>query len=73
MKKNTKHTGKFLLHELFKSSLVHQSPRSKTFLKRYPWVVQLVEQVTPGFGSGPNLRILRSSPALGSELSEESA
>jgi len=35
-------------------------------------VVQPVECPTLGFGSGHDLRVVRSSPVLGFELSEES-
>ena len=37
------------------------------------WVVQLVKCPTLGFGSGSNLRVMRSSPTSGSALSAESA
>ena len=33
------------------------------------WVAQLVKRLTLGFGSGPDLRVVRWSPALGSALS----
>lgn len=36
------------------------------------WVTQLVGCLTLGFGSGPDLRVVRFSPALGAELSAES-
>ena len=37
------------------------------------WVAQSVKCPTPGFGSGHDLRAVRSSPALGSVLSGEAA
>ena len=37
------------------------------------WVAQSVKQLTLGFGSGRDLRVMRSSPASGSVLSDESA
>ena len=36
------------------------------------WVAQSVKHVTLGFSSGHNLRVVRSSPQLGSMLSAES-
>ena len=36
-------------------------------------MAQSVEGLTLGFGSGPDLRVVRSSPALGTMLSGESA
>ena len=35
------------------------------------WVAQSVKHLIPGFGSGHDLRIVGSSPALGSLLSGE--
>jgi len=37
------------------------------------WVVQLAKCLTLGFGSGRDLKVERSSPAMGSTLSRESA
>ena len=37
------------------------------------WVAQLVKSLTPGFGSGHDLRVMGSSPVLGSMFSVESA
>ena len=36
---------------------------------REAWMAQLVEWLTPDFGLGHDLRVLRSSPELGSTLS----
>jgi len=36
------------------------------------WMAQLVEHLTPGFGSGHDLRVPGSKPLVGSTLSEES-
>lgn len=40
---------------------------------RGTWVAQFVKHLTLNFGSGHDLRVVRSSPASGSMLSEESA
>ena len=37
------------------------------------WVAQLVKQLTLDFGSGHDLRVVRSSPTLGFALSMEPA
>ena len=39
---------------------------------RSAWVAQLVKRLTLGFSSGHDLRVVRSSPTLGSALSGES-
>ena len=36
---------------------------------RHAWVAQSVKRTTLDFGSGHDLKVLRSSPALGSALS----
>uniref|UniRef100_A0A452RRJ7 DUF4485 domain-containing protein n=1 Tax=Ursus americanus TaxID=9643 RepID=A0A452RRJ7_URSAM len=45
----------------------------KNYIFRSAWVSQAVKCVTLGFGSGHDLRVVRSSPKLGSALRGESA
>ena len=42
---------------------------SKRFPEKSAWVAQSVMHLTPGFGSGHDLRVLRLSPVSGSVLS----
>ena len=45
----------------------------RKLLFRTAWVTQLVKWLTLGFGSGPDLRVMRSSPESDSALCVESA
>jgi len=45
----------------------------KQIIHHGAWVAQLVKHLILGFGSGHDLRVMRSSPMLGSALTMESA
>ena len=45
---------------------------SQKIKNRGAWVAQSVTRLTLGFGSGHDLMVIKSSPALGSEFSRES-
>ena len=50
----------------FAQSRRHSKITIKPMWSRSGWVVQLVKHLSLDFGSGHDLRVLRSSPALGS-------
>lgn len=49
------------------------SEKSKSFWHSGVWVAQCNRHLTPDFGLGHDLRLLGSSPVMGSALSGESA
>ena len=69
-----KHKNSWIEEALQTQSRINKKKSSSKHIRvKDAWMARLVKRPTLGFGSGHDLRVVRSSPVSGSMLSTESA